>query len=68
MRKILGDLGTMCLGVTAILIAAVIISIGAGGGLQLVSVVGSVLMGLAGIGLRIVGDGGGSDDAATDGG
>ena len=28
MRKILGDLGTMCLGIAAILIASVIISFG----------------------------------------
>ena len=68
MRKILGDLGTMCLGVTAVLIAAVIISIGTDEGIQLVSVIGSLIMGLAGIGLRIAGDGSSGDDAATDGG
>ena len=60
MKKILGDLGTMFLGVTAILIAALIISLGTDEGPQLLSVVGSLGLGIAGIVLRMLGDGGGS--------
>ena len=59
MKKILGDLGTMFLGVTAILIAALIISLGTDEGPQLMSVVGSLGLGIAGIVLRMLGDGGG---------
>ena len=57
MRKIFGDLGTMCLGVSAILIAAVIISFGAGEGPQLAPVAGAVVLMAAGIVLRVLGDG-----------
>ena len=59
MRKILGDLGTMCLGVTAILIAAVIISIGTDEGPQLAPAIGFVVLGVTGVVLRIFGDGAG---------
>ena len=54
MRKILGDLGTMCLGITAILIASVIISIGAGAGPQLVSIAGLLVLGVSGVILRML--------------
>ncbi len=54
MRKILGDLGTMCLGITAILIASVIISIGTDEGPQLVSIVGSLGLGVVGVILRML--------------
>ena len=54
MRKILGDLGTMCLGITAILIASVIISIGTYEGPKLVSIVGSIGLGVVGIILRML--------------
>ena len=55
MRKIFGDLGTMCLGITAILIASVIISIGTYEGPKLVSIVGSIGLGVVGIILRMLG-------------
>ena len=54
MRKIFGDLGTMCLGITAILIASVIISIGTYEGPKLVSIVGSIGLGVVGIILRML--------------
>ena len=54
MKKIFGDLGTMCLGITAILIASVIISLGTDEGPQLVSVVGSLGLGVLGVVLRMV--------------
>ena len=57
MRKILGDLGTMCLGVAAILIAAVIISLGADEGPQPAAVIGFVILLVVGVVLRILGDG-----------
>ena len=56
MRKILGDLGTMCLGVAAILIAAVIISIGADEGPQPSAVFGFVILLVVGVVLRILGN------------
>ena len=56
MRKIFGDLGTMCLGVAAILIAAVIISIGADEGPQPVAIIGFMTLLIAGVVLRILGD------------
>ena len=62
MRKILGDLGTMCLGVAAILIAAVIISIGTAEGPHLVAIIGFMTLLIAGVVLRILGNG------STDGG
>ena len=43
MTKIYGDLGTMCLGIAAILIASVITSIGTDEGPQLVPIVGSLV-------------------------
>ena len=53
----------MCLGVTAILIAAVIISIGTDKGPQLAPVIGFVVMGATGVILRMLGrDAGGSGD------
>ncbi len=57
MSKILGDLGTMCLGVAAILIAAVIISFGTDEGPQLVAVIGFVILLVVGVVLRILGNG-----------
>ena len=57
MRKIVGDLGTMCLGISAILIAAVIISFGTTEGPQLAPVVGAAVLVATGIVLRVVGDG-----------
>ena len=54
MRKILGDLGTMFLGISAILIASVIISIGTYEGPKLVSIVGSIGLGVVGIILRML--------------
>ena len=57
MRKMLGDLGTMCLGVAAILIAAVIISIGTDDGPQLVTGIGAVALTIMGVVLRALGDG-----------
>ena len=57
MRKILGDLGTMCLGVAAILIAAVIISIGTDEGPHLVAIIGFMTLLVAGVVLRILGNG-----------
>ena len=60
MRRILGDLGTMCLGIAAILIASVIISLGADEGPQLVPIGGSLLLGVVGVILRLLsGDVGG---------
>ena len=53
----LGDLGTMCLGVAAILIAAVIISIGTDDGPQLVTEIGAVALTIMGVVLRDLGDG-----------
>ena len=55
MKRIFSDLGTMCLGVTAILIAAVIISIGTDEGPQLAPVIGFVVVGATGITLRLIG-------------
>ena len=57
MRKMVGDLGTMCLGLAAILIAAVIISIGTDEGLQLVTAIGAVALTIMGVALRALGDG-----------
>ena len=57
MRKIFGDLGTMCLGVSAILIAALIVSFGMAEGAQLAPVLGAVILLAAGIVLRVLGDG-----------
>lgn len=57
MRKMLGDLGTMCLGVAAILIAAVIISIGTDAGPQLVAAIGAVVLTIMGVSLRVLGNG-----------
>ena len=65
MRKILGDLGTMCLGITAILIASVIISIGTYEGPKLVSIVGSIGLGVVGIILRMLSS---DSDNTVDGG
>ena len=65
MRKILGDLGTMCLGITAILIASVIISIGTYEGPKLVSIVGSIGLGVVGIILRMLSS---DSDSTVDGG
>ena len=63
MRKILGDLGTMCLGITAILVASVIISIGTDEGPQLVSIAGFLVLGIVGVILRMLGsDAGESSD------
>ena len=56
MRRIFSDLGTMCLGVTAILIAAVIISIGTDEGPQLAPVIGFVVVGATGVTLRMIGN------------
>ncbi len=56
MRKIFSDLGTMCLGVTAILIAGVIISIGADAGPRFAPVIAFVVMGATGVALRLVGN------------
>ncbi len=55
MRRIFSDLGTMCLGITAILIAAVIISIGTDAGPQLAPVIGFVVVGATGVTLRMIG-------------
>ena len=55
MRRIFSDLGTMCLGVTAILIAGVIISIGTDEGPQLAPVIGFVVVGATGVTLRMIG-------------
>ena len=55
MRRIFSDLGTMCLGVAAILIAAVIISIGTDEGPQLVAVIGFMTLLIGGVVLRILG-------------
>ncbi len=65
MRKIFGDLGTMCLGITAILIASVIISIGTYEGPKLVSIVGSIGLGVVGIILRMLSS---DSDNTVDGG
>ena len=65
MRKILGDLGTMCLGITAILIASVIIRIGTYEGPKLVSIVGSIGLGVVGIILRMLSS---DSDNTVDGG
>ena len=63
MRTIFSDLGTMCLGVTAILISAVIISIGTDAGPQLAPVIGFVVVGATGATLRMIGaEAGGSSD------
>lgn len=56
MRKMLGDLGTMCLGVAAILIAAVIISIGTDEGPQLVTATGALALTILGVVLRVSGN------------
>ena len=65
MRRIFGDLGTMCLGVSAILIAGVIFSIGTEEGPQLAPVIGCVVVGATGVILRMLGrDGDGSADAS----
>lgn len=56
MKKIFGDLGTMCLGISAILIAAVIISFGTNEGPRLAPIVGSGILVATGIGLRVLGD------------
>lgn len=65
MRRIFSELGTMCLGVTAILIAAVIISIGTDEGPQLAPVIGFVVMGATGVILRILGrDAGATGDVS----
>ena len=50
-------MGTMCLGVAAILIAAVIISIGTDDGPQLVTEIGAVALTIMGVVLRALGDG-----------
>ena len=47
----------MCLGVAAILIAAVIISIGTDEGPQLVAIIGFMTLLMAGVVLRILGNG-----------
>ena len=63
MRRIFSDLGTMCLGVIAILIAGVIISIGTDEGLQLAPVIGFVILGVTGVVLRMMSnDAGGSPE------
>ena len=54
MRKILGDLGTMCLGVTAIMIAAVTISLGTDEGPQMAPVAGFIVLGATWVVLRIL--------------
>ena len=54
MRRIFGDLGTMCLGITAILIASVIISIGAFEGPQAEPIIGFVVLGVTGVVLRVL--------------
>ena len=56
MKKIFGDLGTMCLGISAILIAAVIISFGTAEGPRLAPIVGSGTLVGTGIGLHVLGD------------
>ena len=61
----MGDLGTMCLGITAILIASVIISIGTYEGPKLVSIVGSIGLGVVGIILRMLSS---DSDNTVDGG
>ena len=55
MRRIFSDLGTMCLGVTAILIAGVVISIGTDEGPQWAPVIGFVVLGVTGVILRMLG-------------
>ena len=60
MRKILGDLGTMCLGIAAILIASVIISLGTAEGPQAAPAIGFAVLIVAGVVLRVIGD-----DAST---
>ncbi len=57
MRKMLGDMGTMCLGVAAILIAAVIISIGTDAGPQLVVAIGAVVLTMLGVVLHVLSNG-----------
>ena len=57
MRRIFSDLGTMCLGVAAILIAAVVISIGTDEGPQLVAIIGFMTLLISGAVLRILGNG-----------
>ena len=54
MRRIFGDLGTMCLGITAILIASVIISIGVSEGPQPEPIIGFVVLGVTGVVLRVL--------------
>ena len=54
MRKILGDLGTMFLGISAILIASVIISLGTNEGPRLVPIGGALLLGVVGVILRLL--------------
>ena len=57
MKKMFGDLGTMCLGVAAILIAAVIISIGTDAGPQPVVALGAVVLTIMGVGMRVLSNG-----------
>lgn len=67
MRRIFSDLGTMCLGVTAILIAGVIISIGKDAGPQSAPVIGFVVLGVTGVILRMLGrDAGGSANGSNE--
>jgi hypothetical protein len=54
MRGIFGDLGTMCLGISAILIAAVIISFGTDEGPRLAPVIGSAVLIVTGVALRVL--------------
>ena len=55
-RNVIGELGTMFLGVTAILIASVIIAIGSGESVT-AQVVGLLFTGTLGVVLRILGKG-----------
>ncbi len=57
MRRIFSDLGTMCLGVPAILIAAVIVSIGTDEGPHLVAIIGFMTLLISGVVHRILGNG-----------
>ena len=54
MRRIFGDLGTMCLGIAAILIASVIISFGTVEGPRLAPVIGSTVLIAVGVILRLL--------------